>query len=101
MNDIQQYSKILQLIGKFESFAINTATGHKQAYNAQIILQLNKTGKYQDLFVYFPSITAFLFLSLARCQNKCGENVKHLLNLQANFKVFLLGICIAEMVNGA
>ena len=50
----------LPLIGKFEKFAINKATDHKQACNVQIILQLNKTSKYQDLFVYFPASAVFL-----------------------------------------
>ena len=37
LTDIQQFSKTLPLISKL-NFTISTATGHKQAYNVQIIM---------------------------------------------------------------
>ena len=43
------------------SSVINKASDHKQVSNVQIIFYLNKTRKYQDLFVYVP-LTASLFV---------------------------------------
>ena len=53
--------KLNNLYSDYLSSVINKASDHKQVSNVQIIFYLNKTRKYQDLFVYVP-LTASLFV---------------------------------------